>query len=809
MPTDAVWIVITIPKKEHEVKKLKDEVSPKPTTLSADVLNNATVRKPAIRYPDENNFLNASNKAKNVNLGSGSNNNLSTNNLSKNTNQTTSFDLTPATDRNRNQESLESILEDALAQLEIHDVVWFSSKNGKSYHVYFPLDLYDNDATLNYLQGRGIGCRKDSSIGYIPFGLYFINEGNSDEENSKEEEEEDDVFYTGGQEVSGNKKTEPTDSSGSKKSNLHGFKKLQEDFLKSVTSRMTVAQVVTGVRSSAELTFDFVMYTIFAGCIAAAGLLNNSAVDVAAAMMIEPVMATVMAITFGLVIHDNELTYIGVRSCIISLIICLAVGYVYGAFLFIWMDQWNPPPDGFWPTGEMSVRGEWRTLIYGFLQASAAGGAIAVTLLNDNQAALVGVAVASTFLPPFINTGLLWAYATHITIRGHGQSLKKHEFNNHTYFLKDAWLPNPGYEPKHYYDQRWEFMALSGVSMIYTLVNIICMLVMAYLFLRVKEVVPLGSLEPNKRFFMKDIKVARDYNRRMTMANIHGVTTSNSEAMGDQILSEWAEITGLDASTLLSDKPEARVTRRQTLHDIIADVHQDNIYQSVTRQAVGLKNTGSETFLRRLTNGSIYRRKSSINPVSSQAVFDVESAAGRTTPTRAGRFFVNKMRRGSRWTKSPADSVTNSITSLNTTGVDTIPMRRPLSSTSSANRGLRPEELDKGRRSSVLLQKSLRGSDHSPFSLWPASRSPLDSTSSQKDALKGTEKEGRRRKSAVSFSRRASSRPPSSSAATNNIAFNSNTVNMAPSSSPITRSPRTNSSMRKHRGAINESFESE
>lgn len=179
---------------------------------------------------------------------------------------------------------------------------------------------------------------------------------------------------------------------------------------------MTVAQVVQGVRSSAEMTFDFVMYAIFAGCIAAAGLLNNSPVDVAAAMMIEPVMATVIAITFGLVIHDRELTWIGIRSCFISLIICLIVGYVYGGIAFIWWREWDPPPTGWWPTPEMQVRGLWRTLWYGALQALAAGGAIAVTLLNDNQAALVGVAVASTFLPPFINTGLLWAYATHIQV---------------------------------------------------------------------------------------------------------------------------------------------------------------------------------------------------------------------------------------------------------------------------------------------------------------------------------------------------------------------------------------------------------
>lgn len=416
--------------------------------------------------------------------------------------------------------------------------------------------------------------KKESSVGYIPFGLYFTNESEEDDF-----DEDDDVFADP---LSLEKKGHKVEI-GSQK--MKGFKKIQDEFLKSVTSRLTVAQVVQGVRSSAELTFDFVMYAIFSGCIAAAGLMNNSAVDVAAAMMIEPVMATVIAITFGLVIQDRSLTMIGVRSCIISLIICLAVGYIYGIIVFFWADAWNPPPNGIWPTPEMAVRGEWRTLWYGALQALAAGGAISVTLLNDNQAALVGVAVASTFLPPFINTGLLWAYTTHITVRGHSQDLEAYTYEGQTYMLKKAWQPMKGYEVIHNVDMRWEFMALSGVSMIYTLVNIVCMLAMGYVLLRAKEVVPLGSFEPNKRFFKEDIKVARDYNRRMTL--LPPGTTNAEETIGNQILSEWAEIAGLDPGTLLSEKPEAEVTRRQTLLDIIGDVTADSTYQSVTKSALG------------------------------------------------------------------------------------------------------------------------------------------------------------------------------------------------------------------------------
>lgn len=161
-------------------------------------------------------------------------------------------------------------------------------------------------------------------------------------------------------------------------------------------------------------------------------------------------------------------------------------GYVYGGFVFIWWREWDPPPNGTWPTPEMQVRGMWRTLWYGALQALAAGGAVAVTLLNDNQAALVGVAVASTFLPPFINTGLLWAYATHLQV-SRTQSTERsrcsaqvrgtyyntpvmYNDSGTVYSLPEAWLPMKDYKYVYYVDQRWEIMSLSGVSMIYTFV---------------------------------------------------------------------------------------------------------------------------------------------------------------------------------------------------------------------------------------------------------------------------------------------------------------------------------------------------
>jgi len=73
------------------------------------------------------------------------------------------------------------LLEDIFTDLGIEDVVWVPTRNKNYYQIYFPCDLYDNDATLQYLQSKGIGTKPDTSVGYIPFSLFYCNE-NADSE---------------------------------------------------------------------------------------------------------------------------------------------------------------------------------------------------------------------------------------------------------------------------------------------------------------------------------------------------------------------------------------------------------------------------------------------------------------------------------------------------------------------------------------------------------------------------------------------------------------------------------------------------
>uniref|UniRef100_A0ABD2WAR9 Uncharacterized protein n=1 Tax=Trichogramma kaykai TaxID=54128 RepID=A0ABD2WAR9_9HYME len=61
-------------------------------------------------------------------------------------------------------------------------------------------------------------------------------------------------------------------------------------FVESIRSKLTVKQVIDGVRNGGELTFDYILLVITADCLAALGLVENSATNVVAAMLVSPLM---------------------------------------------------------------------------------------------------------------------------------------------------------------------------------------------------------------------------------------------------------------------------------------------------------------------------------------------------------------------------------------------------------------------------------------------------------------------------------------------------------------------------------------
>lgn len=93
-------------------------------------------------------------------------------------------------------------------------------------------------------------------------------------------------------------------------------------------------------------------------------------------------------------------------------------------------------------------------------------------------------------------------------------------------------------------DESIELLALGSISLCVTLTNVLCIFVMGYIFLKVKEVVP--ASEDQRQFWKHDIKIARDYNKTLhadeghklqqEAAEFHGKMSDNFKGVGAELL---------------------------------------------------------------------------------------------------------------------------------------------------------------------------------------------------------------------------------------------------------------------------------
>lgn len=218
-----------------------------------------------------------------------------------------------------------------------------------------------------------------------------------------------------------------------------------------------------------------------------------STLFLAASMLISPLMGPILAATFGTVIKDRKLQFWGLRNEIIGIFMCIFVGFVFGLITCA-LDDFGTQKG---LTSEMISRTNFHSVMVGIFIALPSGAAVAIAVLGDNFGSLVGVAISASLLPPACNTGLLWSFSLVHSIfkqEGEGQRFES--------FVKD----------KNYSEnQALELLALGGISLCVTLTNVLCVYLMGYIFLKLKEVAPVS--DGQRQFWKHDIKIARDYNK--------------------------------------------------------------------------------------------------------------------------------------------------------------------------------------------------------------------------------------------------------------------------------------------------------
>nr|CAH7763132.1 unnamed protein product [Callosobruchus chinensis] len=371
------------------------------------------------------------------------------------------------------EQTMEKILHDILQIFHITNSTWCKRDQDNYQHVIFSVDCTERcDDILEILKDNYIGQKFDSTVNVLPCSIQYKS----------------DHDYSGYSE---------DDCPVSPEYEKHHT--AWDRFLSSVRARLTVAQVVENVKIHASLTFDFLLLIFMSTVMCAVGLVENSNVYLLSSMVMCPMMGPVLAGTFGFVIQHRHLMKMGVQNELIGLGIANLVGFCYGC-LICSITEWYGSLGGThdWPTYEMTSRGELRGLWVGSLTALLSGAVVALGILSDNIASLVGVAISTSLTVPAVNAGLFWALSTVYYLKG-PEFVAKQNLKLYNYYSNDP---------------IYELLSYGAISICLSFLNIICIFAAGIIVFKVKEVAPMSLRDQARRTFWKhDIRVARDYNR--------------------------------------------------------------------------------------------------------------------------------------------------------------------------------------------------------------------------------------------------------------------------------------------------------
>ncbi|XP_028982521.1 uncharacterized protein LOC107046395 isoform X2 [Diachasma alloeum] len=423
---------------------------------------------------------------------------------------------------------METVLDELLKKLRVEHVVWCKDKGNMYYEVIFPVPAGDPcENCLHCLTEMGIGRRMNSIVSVIPTQCTYSSMNSS-----------------GPLPLPANL--------AQKKEDAEDRRNAWEAFVGSIRSKLTVKQVVDGVRSGGDLTFDYIALVVTADCLAALGLVENSATNVVAAMLVSPLMGPVMSLTFGTIIADKDLICIGLKSLLLGIFISILFGFIFGLLLGTTEMPWGYND---WPTDEMKGRGNYRSLWMGILWALPSGTGVAVALLQGSNGPLIGVAISASLLPPVVNCGLFWALGCIWLIyrpikMPHMKGESYTDLNSSYVYVYTDYLPV-------------EFFCNGIISACLTFINVMCIFITAIIVLKIKEVAaPYTSTPELRRFWQHDIRMARDKN---TSRDVSSVDSSFYEGLS---------------------KPKQRALER-TLNEAVREAMNDETFREVKRLSYG------------------------------------------------------------------------------------------------------------------------------------------------------------------------------------------------------------------------------
>ena len=169
---------------------------------------------------------------------------------------------------------------------------------------------------------------------------------------------------------------------------------------------IAVEEIFEHVDRGASLSFDFFAFAILADAICALGLVQNNGTLILAAMLLCPLMGPLLALALGYVVAEKGLFFKGVKNELIALAVAVSVGLLVGGLAVA------TSPDFVTSVRNGDVTEMARATGFKGIDVAVAvfaGAAVAISITRGDVAALVGVAISTSLMPPAVNTGMCLA----------------------------------------------------------------------------------------------------------------------------------------------------------------------------------------------------------------------------------------------------------------------------------------------------------------------------------------------------------------------------------------------------------------
>jgi Domain of unknown function (DUF389) len=179
----------------------------------------------------------------------------------------------------------------------------------------------------------------------------------------------------------------------------------------------------------------------------------------------------------------------------------------------------------------MLVRGTLQNLYVALPVAFFSGLGVAVSVLDDQTASLVGVAISASLLPPAVNSGALWVAYFFTNADKIGTVCDQLPRINATVpenrllniFENSEWSCESILQRFGYHDYAQEtYYQMGWISLMVTIANIILIWMSSMLMFRMKEVLPI-----KKKLFWNDLGIARKVYQQHALINVESVSMSN------------------------------------------------------------------------------------------------------------------------------------------------------------------------------------------------------------------------------------------------------------------------------------------